>query len=115
MHFSEKLQPTLQANTSIDESFLLIITFTATFIVIAFLVRLLGLLLDKIVKMVALGMISRLLGGVFGMLKTAFIISALLLVFNTLDYHLKLIPGEQKKKSLYTNRYPKWFHFYHQI
>ena len=50
--------------------------------------------------MVSLGMISRLLGGVFGVLKTAFIISALLLVFNTLDYHLKLIPGEQKKKSL---------------
>lgn len=100
VHFSEKLQPTLQANTSIDESYLPIITFTATFIVIAFLVRLLGLLLNKIVKMVALGMISRLLGGVFGMLKIAFIISALLLVFNTLDYHLKLIPGEQKKKSL---------------
>ena len=34
------------------------------------------------------------------MLKTALIISALLLVFNTLDYHLKLIPSEQKKKSL---------------
>ena len=100
VHFSEKLQPTLQANTSIDESYLPIITFTATFIVIAFLVRLLGLLLNKIVKMVALGMISRLLGGVFGVLKTAFIISALLLVFNTLDYHLKLIPSEQKKKSL---------------
>lgn len=100
VHFSEQLQPTLQANTSIDESFLPIIAFSATFIVIVFLVRLLGLLLDKIVKMVALGMISRLLGGFFGVLKTAFIISALLLVLNTLDYHLKLIPGEQKKKSL---------------
>lgn len=100
VHFSEQLKPFLQENTSIDESFLPIIAFAATFIVIVLLVRLLGLLLDKIIKMVALGMISRLLGGVFGVLKTAFIISALLLVFNTLDYHLELLPKEEKKKSL---------------
>ena len=77
-----------------------IIAFAVTFIVIVLLVRLLGLILDKIIKLVALGMISRFLGGFFGALKTAFIISALLLVFNTLDYHLELIPDEQKKNSL---------------
>ncbi len=101
VHFSDQLQPTLQENTSMDDSLLPIITFAATFIVIVLLVRLIGLLLDKIIKMVALGMISRLLGGVFGMLKTAIIISALLLVFNTLDYQLELIPKEQKKNSLF--------------
>ena len=53
VYFSEQLQPILQANMSINESFLPIITFTATFIVIAFLVRLIGLLLDKIVKIMA--------------------------------------------------------------
>ena len=99
VHFSEQLQPTLQAYTPIDESFLSITTFTATFIVIALLVRLLALLLDKIIKIMVLGMISRLLGGVFGVIKTAIIISALLLIFNKLDYHLKLIPNEQKKNS----------------
>lgn len=99
VHFSEPLQPTIQANTTIDNSFLPIITFTATFIIVVLLVRLLGLLIDKIVKMVALGMISRLLGGVFGMVKTAFTISALLLILNTLDYHLKLIPTEEKNNS----------------
>ena len=100
VHFSEQFQPILQANTSIDESFWPIIAFAATFIVIVFLVRLLGMMLDKVIKLVALGMISRVLGGVFGVLKTAFIISALLLAFNTLDYHLELIPNEQKKNSL---------------
>ena len=100
VRFSEQLQPILQANTSVDESLLPIITFATTFIVIVLLVRLLALMLDKIIKLVALGMISRLLGGVFGVLKTTFIISALLLVFNTLDYHLELIPNKQKKNSL---------------
>lgn len=100
VHFSEKLQPFLQKNTLIAESFLPIIAFAATFIVIVLLVRGLGLILDKIIKMAALGMISRLLGGFFGTLKTTLIISSLLLVFNTLDYYLQLIPKEEKKKSL---------------
>jgi len=100
VHFSEQLLPTLQENTSIDDSFLPIVAFAAAFIVIILLVRLLVLILDKIIKLVALGMISRLLGGVFGALKMAVIISTLLLVFNTLDYHLELIPDEQKKNSL---------------
>ena len=98
--FSEQLQPTLQLNTSIDDSLLPIITFTATFMLIVLLVKLLGILLDKIVKIMALGMISRLLGGFFGMLKTAIVISALLLVFNTLNHYLELVPNEQKKNSL---------------
>ena len=100
VHFSEQLQSIFQANISIDDSLLPIISFAASFILIVLLVRLIGLLLDKIIKMAALGMISRLLGGVFGMLKTGFIISAILLVFNTLDYQLEIIPKEQKKNSL---------------
>lgn len=100
VHFSEQLQSIFQANISIDDSLLPIISFAASFILIVLLVRLIGLILDKIIKMAALGMISRLLGGVFGMLKTAFIISAILLVFNTLDYQLEIIPKEQKKNSL---------------
>ena len=100
VHFSEQLQSIFQANISIDDSLLPIISFAASFILIVLLVRLIGLLLDKIIKMADLGMISRLLGGVFGMLKTAFIISAILLVINTLDYQLEIIPKEQKKNSL---------------
>ncbi|MBC8464568.1 MAG: CvpA family protein [Bacteroidetes bacterium] len=100
VHFSELAQPFLSENLSIDESFLPMIAFAATFIIIALLVRLVGLALDKLIKLVALGMVSRLLGGIFGVLKSAFVISALLLIFNTIDYHLELIPNEQKKSSL---------------
>ena len=100
VRFSEQLKQTLEANTSIDESFLPIIAFAGTFIVIVLLVRLLGFMLDKTIRLVALGMINRLFGGVFGALKTSLIISALLIVFNTLEHYLELIPNEQKKNSL---------------
>ena len=64
------------------------------------MVRVLGLILDKIIKIVALGLISRMLGGIFGMLKMALITSALLLIVNSIDQQLEIIPKEQKKKAL---------------
>lgn len=100
VHFSALLEPELAQHFSIEASYLPALSFGITFIVIVLLVRLLGLLLDKIIKLVSLGMLSRLLGGVFGVLKAAFIMSALLLMFNVFDVHLELIPKKQKKQSL---------------
>lgn len=100
VHFADNIHPYLKNEFSIESSFVPIVSFAITFIVIVLIVRLIGYLLDKIVKMVALGVISRLLGGVFGVFKTAFVISGLLLVINTFDYYLKLIPLDQKKASI---------------
>jgi len=100
VHFADSIQPYLKNEFSIESSFLPIVSFAITFIGIVLAVRFLGYIIDKVVKLVALGILSRLLGGLFGILKTAFIISALLLVINTFDYHLNLIPFEQKNSSL---------------
>lgn len=100
VHFADGIQPYLKSELSIESSFLPIVSFAITFIGIVLVVRFVGFIVDKIIKLVALGLVSRLLGGVFGVLKTAFIISALLLVFNTFDYHLNLIPLEQKSSSV---------------
>ena len=100
VRFSEQFHLFIQENTSIDESFIPIIAFAVTFLIIILMVRLLGLILDKIIKMVALGLISRVLGGVFGVLKMALITSTLLLIVNSIDQQLEIIPKEQKKKAL---------------
>jgi membrane protein required for colicin V production len=100
VHFADSIQPYLKSEFSIESSFLPIISFAIMFVGIVLVVRFVGFIVDKIIKIVALGLLSRLLGGVFGVLKTAFIISALLLVFNTFDYHLNLIPLVQKNSSV---------------
>ena len=100
VHFAQYIQPYLKEEFSIESSFSPIFSFAITFIGIVLLVKLIGIIIDKIVKMVALGMISRLLGGVFGILKVAFILSSILLIINTFEYHLHLIPIDQKKSSL---------------
>lgn len=98
--FTDNVHPYLKEQFAIESYFLPIISFAITFIIIVITVKLVGFIIDKIVNAVDLGIISRLLGGVFGVLKTAFIISALLLIINTFDYYLKLIPKEQKKQSV---------------
>ena len=100
VHFADSIHPYLKEQFSIESSFVPIVSFAITFIMIVLLVRLIGILLDKVIKMAALGVISKLLGGIFGVFKTAFIISGLLLVINTFDYYLKLIPVDQKKASI---------------
>ena len=100
VHFAHYIQPYLKAEFSIESSFLPIFSFAITFIAIVLLIKLLGVIIDKIVKMVALGIISRLAGGVFGVLKIAFVLSSILLIVNTFEYHLHLIPIEQKKSSI---------------
>lgn len=100
VHFAEIVEPELAQHLSIDGAYLSAISFAASFIIIVLLVRLLGLFLDRLIKLVALGVLSRLLGGLFGALKAAFVISALLLIVNIFDVHLDLIPEKEKKQSL---------------
>tara|TARA_B100001057_G_scaffold455981_1_gene502952 strand:+ start:3389 stop:3937 length:549 start_codon:yes stop_codon:yes gene_type:complete len=100
VHFADNFHPYLKEHFAIESSFLPIVSFAIAFIGIVIAVKLIGFIIDKIVKAVALGTISRLLGGIFGVLKTAFILSALLLIVNTVDHYLKLIPSEQKKQSV---------------
>ena len=100
VHFADSIHPYLKEHFSITTSFVPIISFGITFVAIVLGIKIIGFVIDKIVKAVALGVISRLLGGVFGIMKTAFIISGLLLIVNTFDYYLNLIPIEQKKQSI---------------
>jgi len=100
VHFADSIHPYLKEHFSIETSFVPIISFGITFVAIVLGIKLIGFVIDKIVKAVALGIISRLLGGVFGIMKTAFIISGLLLIVNTFDYYLNLVPIEQKKQSI---------------
>tara|TARA_B100000886_G_scaffold147295_1_gene100104 strand:- start:1518 stop:2066 length:549 start_codon:yes stop_codon:yes gene_type:complete len=100
IHLADNIHPYLKEQFAITSSFLPIVSFAITFIIIVLSIKLIGLIIDRVVKAVALGIISRLLGGIFGVFKTALILSALLLIINTIDYYLKLISVEQKKQSV---------------
>jgi membrane protein required for colicin V production len=75
------------------------IAFVVTFIAIVILVHILGKVLDTTVKAVALGFLNRLAGIIFGVLKTAVILSILLLLFEPIDENVHLLPSRQKAES----------------
>lgn len=73
--------------------------FLITFIAIVILIHILGKVLDKMVKAVALGFLNRLAGIIFGVLKTAVILSIFLLLFDVMDENVHLLPSGQKVES----------------
>ena len=66
----------------LQTQYLGLISFALTFVVIVILVHLLSRALDRLVKAVSLGFANRLAGMLFGMLKTAFLISIFLVLLN---------------------------------
>ncbi len=76
-----------------------LISFIVTFVVIVILVHLVGSSLSKLVEVAMLGWINRITGLVFGFIKTAFILSILLLVFNKIDNEVHIISPDTKADS----------------
>jgi len=79
------------------------VAFLVTFVGIVILIHILGKILDSTIKAVALGFLNRLAGIIFGVLKTAVILSILLMLFDPIDENVHLLPTKQKGESkIYT-------------
>ncbi len=98
--FSGMTSDFLASSFDFTSEYLPIIAFALTFVVIVIGVHLVAKLVDKLVKAVALGLVNRILGSVFGALKFAFIISIILVILNQLDEKAKFIPKDLKEESL---------------
>jgi len=75
------------------------VAFLVTFVGIVILIHILGKILDSTIKAVALGFLNRLAGIIFGVLKTAVILSILLMLFDPIDENVHLLPSKQKTES----------------
>jgi len=99
LHFSGATGEVLNDMLNIGESYMGIVAFLVTFVVIVILVHLIARLVEKLVQAIALGFFNRIIGMLFGIVKSAFIISLLLIIFNKIDEHLELIPNDVKSSS----------------
>lgn len=84
----------------VSGQYLPIISFALTFIAIVIAVHILAKALNKLIDAIALGIINRLLGVLFSVLKIAFIVSIILVLINKADNKYNFIPNETKEKSL---------------
>lgn len=90
----------LSNHLNVTEQWLGIIAFIITFIAVVMLIHLLGKILEKTIRLIALGFANRLGGAVFSVLKTALIISFILFLFQQLDESFSIISPETKEGSL---------------
>lgn len=84
-HFSNTVSAWMSQYLTFSDKVLHIICFTIIFIVIALLLNLLGELLTKVIKIIALGWLNRLLGLFFGILKVALVLGLIIMVFEGIN------------------------------
>jgi membrane protein required for colicin V production len=100
IRFSDLTATYLIENLGLQSKYTALIAFAITFTGIVIGVHLLARALDKLVRAVALGFANRLAGLAFAVLRTAFLISILLVILNSIDRRVPFIPQEHKDNSL---------------
>ncbi|MEN8224059.1 MAG: CvpA family protein [Bacteroidota bacterium] len=99
LHFSFYAEDYLRENFEVAENYLYIISFAITFIIVAVLIHLVGKIIHKLISIIALGFLNRLAGGIFGLLKTALVLSVIIYFLNGFDTDSSIIKPEIKESS----------------
>ncbi|MDA3929692.1 MAG: CvpA family protein [Prolixibacteraceae bacterium] len=76
-----------------------VIAFIITFLIIIVLVHLVGKAVEKALKSVALGPANRILGLVFSVFKTAFILGIIVVLIDKIDESLPIVPEDHIQES----------------
>jgi membrane protein required for colicin V production len=84
----------------ISEKIMPLISFAVTFILIVIAVYTLAKMLQKVIKMVALGFVNKIAGSTFAVLKFTLIISVVLTLVNNINSEIGFIDSEMENSSL---------------
>lgn len=100
IHFSDYTAQLLHQKLGWESDFMPVIAFAITFVAIVVSIYLLARVLEKVVNMVAMKLVNKVAGAVFGMVKVGLMVSIGLLVVESFDRSLGLLPAEQKTDSI---------------
>lgn len=95
------VQQLLMAITGSEGRFLYVVGFLLCFALVVTLVYLVGKIIEKAVKLVALGFLNRVAGAAFAVLRSLLIFSALIYALSYIDPLDRLITPEQQESSLF--------------
>lgn len=98
--FSAQVAEWLNVSGKIEESYLPIIAFAATFLVIVILIHIIAFALDKVIKTIALGLPNRIAGGVFGLIKFTAIVCGFLMLIDKFNATFQFIDPVLTQQSL---------------
>ena len=100
IHFSNFAAEFLQTRTEWNEKTINITAFAITFIGIVLAIAFAGKALTKLANFAALGILNKLLGGAFGALKIALILSVVLNIFDKMNNTVSFIDEDYIENSV---------------
>ncbi|MBE7633235.1 CvpA family protein [Tenacibaculum finnmarkense genomovar finnmarkense] len=100
MHFSYFISDWLASSVSWDEKYISLTAFAGTFIVIIIVISLLGKVLTKVADFASLGILNKILGGVFGALKIGLILSVAFIFFGKMNDTIPFVTKENLAESI---------------
>lgn len=100
IHFSYFLGEWLKSSVSWDEKYVTLVAFAGTFVVIIVVIALMGKILTKIADFASLGILNKILGGVFGALKIGLILSVIFIFFGKINDTIPFVNKENLNESI---------------
>ncbi len=100
IHFSYIVGDYLASHWDWNERTMSLLSFIITFFIIVILVIMTGKLLTKVAELAMLGLLNKIAGGLFGTLKVAIILGALLIFLESVNKNLRLINEESIAESV---------------
>jgi membrane protein required for colicin V production len=100
IHFSYIVGNYMASHWDWNERTMSLLSFIITFFIIVIVVVMAGKLLTKIAEIAMLGLLNKIAGGLFGILKVAIILGALLIFLESVNKNLNLINEDTKSESV---------------
>ena len=100
IHFSHFVGDFLSNQVDWKVQYINLISFAITFVLIVFLVSLAGKMLTKVAGFAALGIVNKLLGGVFGLIKSAFVASVIIMFFKATNEKIEIVEDKTLEESI---------------
>ncbi len=101
IHFSYVAGEYLNERVNWSETYVKVTAFLITFFLIVVLIHFAGKFLTKVADFAMLGLLNKIAGGIFGVLKAAIILGALLIFFERLTASFNFVDEETKKTSIF--------------
>ena len=100
IHFSYFLGDWLKNSLDWSEQYITLVAFAGTFVIIIVIIALLGKILTKIADFASLGILNKILGGVFGALKIGLILSVVFIFFGRMNDTIPFVKKESLEQSI---------------
>jgi membrane protein required for colicin V production len=100
IHFSYFIGDFIEEYVSWTEEYISLAAFAGTFIIIIIIISFLGKVLTKLANFASLGIINKILGGVFGTLKIGLILSVVFIFFGKINNTIPFVKKETLETSV---------------